>query len=66
MAVMAIMQATGVGSIMPFISMVTNPEVVHTQKWLKVIYDKGGFEHINQFLFFSGLTVLTILTILTK
>ena len=55
MVVMAIMQTIGVGSIVPFISMVANPEIVQTNKWIKWLYGIFGFSSINRFLFFSGL-----------
>jgi len=62
-AIMAIMQTIGVGSILPFISMVANPEIVQTNKWLKWLYEIFGFSSISRFLFFSGLVVFAILII---
>jgi len=63
MIVMAIMQTIGVGSILPFISVVSNPEIVQTNKWIKWLYGIFGFSSINRFLFFSGLVVLAILIV---
>lgn len=63
MIIMAVMEVAGVGSIMPFMSMVANPDVIETNKWISWAYDSLRFESADRFLFFSGVFVLVILII---
>jgi len=55
--VMALLDTIGVASIMPFMSVLANPMVVKTNKWLAMAYTKLGFTEPKTFLFFLGLVV---------
>jgi ATP-binding cassette, subfamily B, bacterial PglK len=58
---MGLIEVVGVASIMPFISVVSNPAVIHTNKWLQVIYLTLGFSSPNHFLVFLGTMFLLFL-----
>jgi ATP-binding cassette, subfamily B, bacterial PglK len=59
--VMALLDTIGVASIMPFMSVMGNPEVVETNRWLNLVYARLGFTSPKDFLFFLGLVVFTVL-----
>lgn len=59
--VMAIIEMAGIASIMPFMAVVANPDVVANNRWLIRIFDFFQFTTIENFLFFLGLVVLGIL-----
>ena len=45
---------------MPFISTLTNPQIIKTNKYLAYIYDILNFKDIQSFLFFLGVLVFLI------
>lgn len=57
----AMVEAAGVASIMPFIAVVDNPGVIQTDRWLKLAYDALGFTKVTNFLFSLGMLVLGML-----
>jgi ATP-binding cassette, subfamily B, bacterial PglK len=61
--VMALLDTIGVASIMPFMSVLGNPEVVEANRWLAMAYTKLGFTETDSFLFFLGLVVFTALIV---
>jgi ABC-type multidrug transport system fused ATPase/permease subunit len=58
---MAFVQTAGVASIMPFMAVVANPDVIQTNKWLKLAYDSLEFSNVRDFLFLLGMLVLGFL-----
>src|SRR5690606_4826260 len=46
---------------LPFMSVVTNPGVIHSNEWLSVAYEALGFASDQDFLIFLGLAVLALL-----
>lgn len=63
MVVMACIEAVSIGSILPFMSVVTNPEVISTNAWLAWGYHQFGFGSTNAFLLALGFCVLAVLII---
>ena len=62
--VMALLEMIGVASILPFIAVLTNPELIETNSFLKMIYVKSielGIESNYEFIFFLGIFVFFIL-----
>lgn len=57
----ALVEMAGIASIMPFMAVVTNPEVIHSNRWLALAYDRLGFQSDTAFLTFTGLLVLGLL-----
>lgn len=63
MIVMAILEVTGVSSIMPFMAVLSDPDIVATNKWLNWVYVQLEFSNTNHFLCFLGVAVLIALII---
>ena len=62
--IMAFIDMIGVASIMPFIAVLTNPEIVETNNFLNLIFQASfffGVETKDQFLFFLGVLVFFFL-----
>jgi ATP-binding cassette, subfamily B, bacterial PglK len=61
MVLMAFLEVLGVGSIMPFLSVLGNPESIETNKYLHYIYNFFQFDNKDAFLIFLGLFALFML-----
>lgn len=59
--VMAFLQALGVASVMPFIGLVMDPEIVFENRWLYRAYEYLAFEGVQAFIIFVGLAMFTII-----
>ena len=62
--VMALLEMIGVASIMPFMAVLTNPEIIETNSLLNKAYTLSGsfgVETQQQFLFFLGTVVFVLL-----
>lgn len=59
--VVAVIEMAGIASIMPFMAVVTNSEVIHSNRWLNAAFEVLGFESDQAFLTFLGLFVLGVL-----
>jgi ATP-binding cassette subfamily C protein len=60
---MAIFQAMGVASILPFINLVMNPTGISENKWLSYFYNLFEFGSVDSFIIFSGFAVIGLLVI---
>lgn len=61
--IMALIEVVGVASIIPFISAVTNPEIIQENKYLQSAYVFFEFNDSNQFIIGMGGLVLILLII---
>jgi ABC-type multidrug transport system fused ATPase/permease subunit len=61
MTLLATIEVASIGSIMPFMTAVANPDLVESNKWLGGLYNFFHFESQNSFLLFLGTLVLVIL-----
>lgn len=59
----ACVELVGVASIMPFMSVVADPEIVHTNPHLATVYGWLGFESVQSFLIALGVTVVVMLAL---
>ncbi|MEO0438588.1 MAG: ABC transporter ATP-binding protein [Pseudomonadota bacterium] len=72
MMVSAMMQSLGIASVMPFLAVVGEPDVIHSNGVLQFAYEYFEFQSDDSFLFFLGLVAFvmfvvgTALTILTQ
>ncbi len=57
----ALVETLGVASIMPFIAVLSNPEVIETNPYLAHTYELLGFGERSDFLFFLGLVFFVLL-----
>ncbi|MEZ4701957.1 MAG: ABC transporter transmembrane domain-containing protein, partial [Rhodothermales bacterium] len=62
-AFMGLFEMAGIASIMPFMQLVSRPETIEQQAWLKRIYDTFGFASYQSFLIAAGVCVLGLMTI---
>jgi len=60
---MALLDMIGVASIMPFMAILANPELVETNTYLNFTYVHFGFTDRQQFLFALGVLVFIILVV---
>ena len=61
--IMGFLETIGVVSIVPFMSIVTDPSIIQENQYLKYTYELLNFESDDRFLFFTGLIVLLFMTI---
>ena len=59
--VMAMLDMVGVASILPFIAVLTNPDLVQNNIFLNAAYTKLGFDDTQQFLFALGILLFVLL-----
>ena len=57
---MAFTQAVGVASVMPFIGLVMDPEMVFDNRYLLWAYETFGFESTHNFIIFAGVVMFAI------
>ena len=58
----ALFQTLGVVSILPFMNIVIQPEIIESNRWLSWLYNSLGFTSVNNFIIFIGfLMLLTII-----
>lgn len=60
---MAIMETVGVASIVPFLGLLSDPEIISRKPALAWAYERGGFSSRNEFFFAAGLGVLGLVTL---
>ena len=59
----AFFQTLGVVSILPFMSIVMQPEIIESNRWLNWLYNSLGFTSVNSFIIFMGILMLLIIVI---
>lgn len=58
--VSSIFQVAGVASIAPFVALLANPNLIHSNKWLNLAYELGAFQSDRSFLIaFATLVIIT-------
>ena len=58
---MSFIEMVGIAAIMPFMAVVSNPDVIRTNKWLQKTYEFFNFDTTHNFLFFLGIVLLILL-----
>ncbi len=61
--IMALLDMIGVASIMPFVAVLANPELVQLNPILSVAYTKSDLANPQQFLFLLGILVFLLLVV---
>lgn len=61
MLVVALLETAGVASILPFISVLANPELIRSNSLFAMLYDLSGAEDISEFSLILGIGFLSIL-----
>ncbi|MDP2641551.1 MAG: ABC transporter ATP-binding protein [Candidatus Yanofskybacteria bacterium] len=57
----ALFQTLGVLSVLPFLQLVMNPEMVEENGWLNLVFQELGFQSVFSFTIFMGFVMLGIL-----
>ncbi|EWG99104.1 ABC transporter transmembrane domain-containing protein [Halomonas sp. BC04] len=57
----AFVEMVGVASVMPFVAVLSNPEVVETNRFLAGVYNWLGFQSRESFMMFLGVAMLVAL-----
>ncbi len=60
-----ISETAGVASILPFLSIVGQPELIESNAYVSRIYQAFGFTSVNKFLFALGIVVVFVLAVST-
>ncbi len=55
MLLLAVLETAGVASVMPFLAILGNPEMVEANPALKWAFERGGFNSVDSFLFALGI-----------
>lgn len=63
MVVVALLDAAGVASILPFIALLTNADVIQTNEYLRAAYDFINPDSHNSFMIFLGMVVFFVLVL---
>ena len=58
--VMGLLETAGVGSVVPFVAVLTSPGVVESNRYLSTAYNWLGFTNPGEFLFFLGLVMFGV------
>ena len=64
--IMALLDMLGIASVVPFMAVITNPDIIETNKYLNKIFlisNRFGVENKDQFLFVLGVFVFLFLVI---
>lgn len=65
MVLVAAVETAGIASIMPFMAVVSSPELIQSNQWLKAIYEGLNFDNETAFLRFLGIAVVAFLFVST-
>jgi len=58
---MALSQALGVASVLPFIGLVMEPKIVFENRWLLLVYEALNFRSVNHFMVFTGVAMFAVI-----
>lgn len=56
----ALVEVIGVASVMPFVAVLSNPEVVESNVYLASLYEWSGFQKLRSFMIVLGVAVLIV------
>lgn len=61
--IISLSEVVGLSTIVPFMAMVTNQNIIFENKYLKLIYNFFDFENIKNFIFYFGVIIIIIFLI---
>lgn len=61
--VMSFTQALGIASVLPFIGLVMEPNLVFENNWLFMVYETLNFTSVSRFIIFTGIVMFTLIVI---
>ena len=60
---MALLETAGVASVLPFLAVLGNPEIVETNPVLAWLYTNLGFQNVQDFLVVLGIAAFTMVIV---
>jgi ABC-type multidrug transport system fused ATPase/permease subunit len=63
MLIMAVLEMTGIASILPFMQVVSRPNLIAENHWLASVYTRLEFSSTESFLLFLGVVLLVLIAI---
>ncbi|MBK1674841.1 ABC transporter ATP-binding protein [Ectothiorhodospira shaposhnikovii] len=63
MIITAFMQTGAVASVMPFLAVLSDPEIVQSNSTFNAVFERLGFESTNSFLYFLGIAAFVVFLI---
>ena len=60
MVVTGVTEVVGIAGLLPLVSVVTQPTIVQTNRWLSWLYGGLGFQSVQSFIIFLGALFLTL------
>ena len=61
--IISLSEVVGLSTVVPFMAMVTNQNIIFENKYLKLIYNFFNFESTKNFIFYFGITIVIIFLI---
>ena len=61
--VTAFTQTLGIASVLPFITLIMEPNLIFENRWLFWIYQTFNFSSANNFIIFAGITMFVIIVL---
>jgi ABC-type bacteriocin/lantibiotic exporter with double-glycine peptidase domain len=65
MLVLGVVEMAGIASIFPLIAVMSDPSLVESNPWLKLVYDRLGFTSLNAFFIFLSAIVFVVIVLRT-
>ena len=59
--IMAILEVVGVASIVPFMSVIASPEIIHNNTYISNLYNFLQVDSENEFIIFLGIAIIVLL-----
>ena len=59
--IMSFFEVVGVASVLPFLGVLANPDLVHTNELLDLLNNFLGLDNVDQFLYFLGISAFVLL-----
>lgn len=59
----AFTQTLGIASVLPFITLIMEPNIVFENRWLYWLYQNFNFDSVNSFIIFVGITMFVIIVL---
>ena len=60
---MSFLQALGIASVLPFIGLIMEPDLIFENRWLNLVYETFNFQGIRTFIVFAGLSMFFLVII---
>src|SRR5512137_2474011 len=60
--IVALIQVAGVVSIAPYVALLTNPSLIHSNRFIRAVYERGGFQTTVDFM--TAMAIALVVAIL--